>query len=104
MSFTQKNLPPVKVCDSYTNNDHNTAKMWQELGAKTIRNIAESCRVMAILWQRAWKEGKGDANFTSAQMAAFDGAKALKPLYENKAFVPSYRMNLKRRLNKWRVF
>ncbi len=92
MSFTHKKLAPETICDSYTNNNHSATKMWNDLGKKTISNIAEGCLVMAILWQSAWKAGDGDANFTEAQMKTIDGMTVLKPLYETKTFVQSYSM------------
>lgn len=91
MEFTFLTLPPVDVCDAYTDNGGDTAKMWDELGQRTITNIAEGCRVMAILWQSAWKAGGGNANFTSAQMVAID-QDVLKTLYNDKTFVPSFSM------------
>lgn len=91
MDFTFQNLPPVEVCDSYTNNDGDTAAMWDELGERTIVNMAEGCRVMAILWQSAWKAGGGNSQFTSAEMKEID-RDDLKTLYNDKTFVPSFSM------------
>lgn len=91
MNFTFQNLAPVEVCDSYTDNGGNTAKMWAELGARTIINMAEGCRVMAILWQSAWRAGGGNSNFTSAQMTEIP-RDDLKALYNDKLFVPAFSM------------
>jgi hypothetical protein len=92
MSFTHKNLSPETICDSYTNNKHNATKMWDDVKDQTIENLAEGCRVMAILWQSAWKEGGGDGKFTLPQMKEIDGMTVLKPLYETKEFVQSFSM------------
>ncbi len=91
MDFTYRNLPPVDVCDSYTDNSGDTAAMWQELGDRTIVNMAEGCRVMAILWQSAWKAGGGNGQFTAAEMTEIP-RDDLKALYNDKNFVPAYSM------------
>lgn len=90
MNFAVTTLPPLEICESYTDNDHSTAKMWNDLGARTITNIAEGCRVMAILWQSAWKHGNGSA-IPAADLVEQD-PKELRKLYNRKTFVEAFRM------------
>ena len=90
MDFTVTTLPPVDICDSYTDNNHSTSKMWTDLGAATITNIAEGCQVMAILWQSAWKHGNGSA-IPSSDLVEQD-PKELRKLYNRKTFVESFKM------------
>ncbi len=91
MDFTFRTLSPVEVCDSFTDNGGDTGKMWDELGGRTITNMAEGCKVMAILWQSAWKAGGGNGRFSSGEMIEID-QDDLKALYNDKSFIPAFSM------------
>lgn len=92
MKRVHTNLPPVKICDSYTDNAGRgrTAAMWKDLGDRTIENIADGCNIMAVLWQSAWVAGNGK-HIAKSKLMAMSQAK-LKKLYETKTFVESYKM------------
>ncbi len=96
MDSTQRTLSPLTVCKSYTKYKGQAKrfdKMWDQLGDRTITNVAEGCRVMAILWQSAWIAGNGDSIATAKLTER--SKTALKKLYDDKEkFVPSYRLNM----------
>ena len=64
--------------------------MWADLGAQTVRNMIEGCKVMAILWESAWEAGGGDS-IAKSKLVEMD-QNALKALYENDDFVRSYKL------------
>jgi len=66
-------------------------RMWDQLGARTIKNIAAGSLTMAILWQSAWKHGNGDDIAVSKLKAIPQDD--LQKLYERKSFVPSVRLS-----------
>jgi len=93
MNRVYKKLPPDKICDSFSENIGVRGKydnMWDDLGKKTIDNMARGAEAMAILWQSAWKAGDGNA-IAENKLVAIDQQK-LRVLYNDKTFVPSYRM------------
>ncbi len=87
-------LPPEEVVtvwkDSAGSGKYN--KMWSTLGERTIKNISEGSRVLAILWQSAWNHGGGNARFKNADLVEL-GQKELQKKYMDKTFVPSYKMD-----------
>jgi hypothetical protein len=87
------NLPPLEVIEAY-NAESGTARlphMWDTLKQRTTRNIAEGCLRLASLWASAWAEGGGN-KILSSKLGAVD-RDALKTLYDNKEFLPAYRLN-----------
>ncbi len=66
--------------------------MWDALGDRTIKNIAEGSKVLAILWQSAWKHGGGNTKFKNADLVELDHME-LQNRYMDKSFVPSYGMD-----------
>lgn len=92
MKRVHTNLPPVEICDSYSDNagKGRTAAMWKDLGSRTIENVADGCNIMAVLWQSAWVAGNGK-NIPKSKLVSMSQAK-LKKLYETKTFVQSYKM------------
>ena len=59
--------------------------MWDTLGTRTVRTIANGSQALARLWQSAWKEGRGD-RIAAAKLAAVD-PKALRALYMDRSFL-----------------
>ncbi len=64
--------------------------LWNELGDRTIKVIANGATTLAILWQSAWEAGNGDAiSDTSIKEISKD---KLMQLYNKKEFAPSYKL------------
>lgn len=93
MDDTQKNLPPLDVVQTWSDSIGNGKwdNMWKRLGPKTIENIAEGSRVLAILWESAWKHGNGDRQFLQSDLVELD-KKKLRDRYMDKNFVPSFNL------------
>jgi hypothetical protein len=91
MQDTVELLPPQEVveCWAASAGRGKWDKMWGQLGERTVNNIAEGARVLAILWQSAWVNGDGDAKFKINELVELD-QKNLQKKYMDKSFVPSY--------------
>ncbi len=87
MTRTLNLIPPIEVIEAY-NAEEGKARiphMWDTLGPRTVRTIANGSQALARLWQSAWKEGKGD-RIAAAKLAAVD-TKALRTLYMDRSFL-----------------
>ncbi len=87
MSRTLALIPPIEVIDAFDAEEGRARipHMWDTLGPRTVRTIANGSLALARLWQSAWKEGKGD-RIAAAKLAAVD-TKALRALYMDKSFL-----------------
>ena len=94
MSDTINNLPPLEVVETVVNNTGHGRwdRIWNQLGQRTIENIAEGARVLSILWQSAWVHGEGDAQFKLKDMGAFNHPE-LQKRYNDKTFVQSFMLD-----------
>ena len=93
MKSTVDLLPPEEILDVWR-----TARgrgkfdvLWGALGDRTIQCIAAGSHAMAVLWESAWKHGGGD-NLSNAELVEVPQAQ-LQALYNNKDFVPSFRLS-----------
>lgn len=87
------NLPPVNICESFTEHFGKRNKfslMWEDLGEQTIENMVDGAHVMAILWESAWQHGNGNA-IASNKLVSLS-RDALKNLYNTKTFVEAFRL------------
>jgi hypothetical protein len=66
-------------------------RMWEELGERTIKNVAAGSYTLAVLWQSAWKHGGGD-NLPAAKLGKVPQTK-LQALYNDREFVPSFKLS-----------
>lgn len=91
MDDVSKLLPPEEVVDCCVNNTGRGRwdAIWDQLGDRTIQNIASGSHTLAILWESAWKHGGGDDQFKMADLVEFDHD-TLQKLYSNKQFVPPF--------------
>ena len=92
MKKTIQSLPPEDVITSWKNaaGQGKYDKMWADLGTRTIKNIAEGCKVMAILWQSAWTAGNG-SSIKDTDLKEITQQK-LMSLYNKKTFAESFRL------------
>lgn len=93
MKKTIKTLPPEEVIASWKSSAGHGKydKMWNDLGDRTIRNIAEGAKVMAIIWQSAWLAGNG--NQIPANALKEITRQKLMGLYNKKTFAESFRLH-----------
>ena len=61
MRTTLKLIDPLEVieADNAEAGRDRIPHMWEQLGGRTIRTIANGSRTLAVIWQSAWNEGKG---------------------------------------------
>jgi hypothetical protein len=89
MRATLKLIDPLEVIEAY-NAEQGRARidhMWDTLGPRTIRTIANGSRTLATIWQSAWVEGGGNT-IASKKLAPVSKA-SLRKLYTTATFLPS---------------
>jgi hypothetical protein len=92
MQSTVKKLPPMDVIDAFNDKDgrERLPHMFSVLGKRTTSCMADGCMRLASLWASAWKEGKG-SKIASSKLGLV-AREDLKALYNDKAFLPSFRL------------
>jgi hypothetical protein len=63
--------------------------LWNKFGDKTVEVMAEGSKLLALLWESAWREGNGDRAF--ADVEACDQGD-LTDYYDKKTNLTSYRL------------
>jgi hypothetical protein len=93
MKNTVNTLPPMDVIEAFnaTEGRGRTQHMWDVLGQRTVKCVAEGSVTLASLWESAWKEGGGNA-IAQGKLKAIQPDR-LKQLYINNQFVPSVRLS-----------
>jgi hypothetical protein len=64
--------------------------LWDKFGEDTVQVIANGCRMLAHIWETAWKAGGGDANI--AELGEV-GQTDLVDLYTSHDFMPSFTLD-----------
>jgi len=93
MRKTLETLPPMTIIECFDNysGQGKYQKAWDELGDATVKNLADGCYKMALLWESAWKEGGGE-NIPENKLKEID-KDVLMDLYKNYYFVQSFNIN-----------
>jgi hypothetical protein len=89
MRDTFKLIDPIEVIEAF-NAEAGRGRiehMWDELGARTCKTIANGSLALAHLWQSAWLEGNGN-KIAAAKLVALD-KNTLRGLYNDKLFLES---------------
>lgn len=91
MRRTMAELPPEEVLEVFerVHGRGQAAAMWSILGERTLNCMADGAVTLATVWQSAWKEGKGEQNFTLAACRVPVPTARLKKLYDTKGFAES---------------
>ncbi|MGM9484475.1 hypothetical protein ACS5PN_24985 [Roseateles sp. NT4] len=91
MRRTITELPPTEILEVYqrVHGRGQAAAMWSALGERTLNRMADGAVTLATVWQSAWKEGKGEQNFTLAACKVAVPTTKLKKLYDTKGFAES---------------
>ena len=89
MRTTLKLIDPLEVIEAYNAEAgrDRIPHMWEQLGGRTIRTIANGSRTLAVIWQSAWNEGKGNS-VPSTQLTAIN-KNSLRALYSSSSFLES---------------
>jgi hypothetical protein len=91
MKRTFDRLPPDTVIKAWRKSDGDLGALWKTVGFQTIENINDGSLTMAIIWQSAWKEGRGEAIKDSKLKAITQDR--LKDLYTDTDFVPAFKLS-----------
>jgi hypothetical protein len=85
-------LSPEEIIDVFDETDGNgrIANMWDKLGVRTIRSIAEGTINVALFWESAWQAGSGD-QLANSQLVKID-EDDLMALYMDRTKFPSYKL------------
>jgi hypothetical protein len=93
MKRSQKRLSPEKIInadDPNLNTKQRAARLWnnQVIRKQTAVSIADSIKVLALIWSAAWKNGNGQAIAASA-LKEMDKKKLITAYRTEKDFIPS---------------
>jgi hypothetical protein len=64
-----------------------TKALWEALGSRTIKRLADGARTLAVLWNSAWVQGSGED--IAAGKIKTQPTDDLKNRYEDKTFAPN---------------
>jgi hypothetical protein len=89
MKKTMALIDPLEVIDAYNaeGGQERVPHMWNVLGNRTMKTIANGARALATIWQSAWLEGGGNS-ITAAKLVAVSKV-SLRALYLKKTFLES---------------
>ncbi|MGE5375519.1 MAG: S1/P1 Nuclease [Bacteroidota bacterium] len=92
MRTATETLPPMTIIEAFNANKGNQQlpHMWDVLKDDTANCMAAGALCLASLWASAWKEGGG--NKIKADQLGPVSQDALKKLYTNSSFLPSYQL------------
>ena len=87
MRDTLRLIAPIEVIDAFNaeGGSGRIEHMWDTLGPRTCKTIANGSSALAHLWQSAWLEGKGN-KIAASRLKAIDRP-ALRTLYLDRAFL-----------------
>ena len=93
MKRSQNRLPPEKIIKADDPNlkpQQRATRLWNNPSVRkeTAVCIADSIKVLALIWSAAWKNGNGQANAASA-LKMMDKKKLIKAYRTEKDFIPS---------------
>jgi len=95
MDRAAKSIPPKKLIQSYvdaggTPNGNVAAveALWEKWDKKTIKTMADGARVLAFIWDAAWKAGDGDS-IGAGKLGEVDFDTLYEIYTADEAFVPS---------------
>ena len=83
-------LPPIEILIANRETPGGAGRsrrLWEKLGARTIKCMADGALTLTVLWESAWKEGNGD-QFTNTKLKALSKT-ALRNLYISPKIAPS---------------
>jgi hypothetical protein len=96
MQSTFETIAPRDIVDAYDDGLRSElskgdllSMLWEKFGDKTVDVMAEGSKLLALLWESAWKEGSSDKAF--ADLSACDQGD-LSEYYDKKTNLTSYRL------------
>jgi hypothetical protein len=91
MRRTSNRIDPMALVEAYAvalQGDGDASEvLWKRFGTATGAATADGCRVLAMLWESAWREGKGEV--IDDDLLGAIPANELMALYSDQLFVPS---------------
>lgn len=93
MANTIKTLPPEDVIRAFNEGSQSggrTKHMYDELGPRSAKCMAESVLTLGSLWQSAWEKGGGN-DIADSKIKAVSKAQ-LQKLYDNREFLEAARL------------
>ena len=95
MDRSARRVQPAKLCQRYIALGEGTSQLvldglWDSFGKKTAALMVDGSRVLALLWESAWREGGGSAA-VSAELVEFTEAK-IRNRYRSATFLRSYEL------------
>jgi hypothetical protein len=76
-------------CENELSKGDLLAMLWEKFGDKTVEVMTEGSKLLALLWESAWKEGGGDKAFTDLEACEQSD---LSAYYVKKTNLTSYRL------------
>jgi hypothetical protein len=96
MDRAAKRIPPTELIQTFVDeggkvNNKTLDALWDVWGTQTIETMADGARVLAAIWDAAWKKGGGN-QIAAGKLVGLD-PDALRTIYEDPRVVPSLDLN-----------
>lgn len=92
MKRTYDTINPMKVVNVFgearENHENGAEALWVEFETETRDVIADGCRVLAMLWESAWREGTQRQTIDPDRLRAAPASRLME-LYSDQNFLPS---------------
>jgi hypothetical protein len=90
-------IPPAELIQTFIDaggkkNIRAYDALWNDWSNETIETMADGARVLAWIWDCAWREGEGNKKIQDNKLKAVP-FKTLQKIYEDETFVPSLDLN-----------
>lgn len=94
MRRTIDRLDPLEIVNFFNHHPGRGRldKMWDEFGERTSECLVDGAMTLAAIWEGAWKRGSKNPASVKLPKNPFDGKKQLMPLYNDRNFVPSFKL------------
>lgn len=94
MERTAVKIPPSKIVDAYIKTGGGkskkvTAALWKKFGKQTAEVMADGARVLAMMWECAWKAGVGNRKIESSKLKAIPKQNLFEIYAHDPDFIPS---------------
>lgn len=89
-------IDPITLSDAFErlgrkSNVAQLDELWDEFGKKTAQTVSNGARLLAALWDGAWKVGRGN-RLAAAKLKRIP-ASQLQKVYEDHEFLTSYTLD-----------
>ena len=94
MRRTINRLEPLEIVNFFNNHPgrQRLGAMWDEFGERTAECLIDGAMTLAAIWEGGGGGGCKSPAGVKLPKKPFDGKKQLMPLYDDRDFVPSFKL------------